>query len=232
MVQTDIAKDENALENNDRGEAEMPLGKMMKHIKSQRSKRKKVKKNHTLLAEENNSEKDIDILGVVREINIDHMGRAMDMEFGKLFNDDEHYESGRKEVSISKKRRKGNYPLFTPVLEKKRGVDIPKFPQLKKSAKGRRKGSGASLRKRKFPSLKSVVTDVEPNAYSETNLSKEDMLKSVESDNVASCSPNIKSFSSRHKNKGSVHNSNDLVQDALNHDPTVISSSRSLCKYI
>eukprot|EP00268_Persea_americana_P056177 TRINITY_DN6598_c0_g1_i2.p1 TRINITY_DN6598_c0_g1~~TRINITY_DN6598_c0_g1_i2.p1 ORF type:complete len:1598 (+),score=356.34 TRINITY_DN6598_c0_g1_i2:124-4917(+) len=221
---TDIAKDENALENSDRGEAEIPLGKMMKHLKSQRSKRKKVVKNHTVLAEENNSEKDIDILGVVREINIDNMERAADMEFGKLINDDEHYVSGRKEVSISRKRRKSNDPLSTPVLEKKRlplGMDIPTFPYLKKSAKGRRKGSGASSRKMKTPSLQSVVMDVEPIAYSEAKLSNEkDMLTSMESDNLASSTPKNKSFSSRHKKKGSVHNSNDLLQEALNHDLT------------
>lgn len=234
LVQTNIAKDENALENSDRGEAEIPLRKMMKHLKSQRSKRKKVVKNHTVLAEENNSEKDIDILGVVREINIDNMGRASDMEFGKLINDDEHYVSGRKEVSISRKRRKSNDPLSTPVLEKKRlplGMDIPTFPYLKKSAKGRRKGSGASSRKIKIPSLQSVVTDVEPIAYLEAKLSKEkDMLTSMESDNLASCSPKNKSFSSRHKKKGSVHNSNDLVLEALDHGLTVISFSRLQCK--
>lgn len=222
----DNAEDENAQENIDGDEADLPLGKMMKRLKSKRMKKKKVGNNHTLVSERNNTENDIDILDMVREINIDNIERVTDMEFSKLVKDDTPHDSGEEIVPVSQKRKrvKTSDPVSNSIKKHKISPydeDITKHSFSKNSTKGARKVSRSNLKAGKVRSLSSDEMDVElNNTHSGAKPSKEKYkVKLTESDTPVS--PKIKGLSLRRKKKGNVHNSNDIehtVGESFNHD--------------
>ena len=96
----------------------MPLGKMLKRIKSQATSGKKVKKSKSVLAETNKAENDIDILNMVGQINLDNSGISTTFEPSNGY---EHSLSKKAmqdpENASSKKRKAGE---TTPVSVPKR----------------------------------------------------------------------------------------------------------------
>lgn len=110
---------------------EIPLGKMMKILKSQGAKKKL--KRHTM----KEPESEFDILGVVREINLDNMKSKQGIEIWEIAKDDDLPESqrmttenGNVEVSVSHKRKETNgiamLNVHTP--KRKRSVSTQKSP--------------------------------------------------------------------------------------------------------
>ncbi|XP_057415482.1 sister chromatid cohesion protein PDS5 homolog A-like isoform X2 [Lotus japonicus] len=78
MVPSQLAEDDASKDGED--ENEIPLGMMLKHIKSLGISGKKVKKNKSLPAETKMAENDYDILNVVRKINLDSLGASANFE--------------------------------------------------------------------------------------------------------------------------------------------------------
>ena len=70
----------------------MPLRKMIKRLKSKGAKDGRSKKNKSLSAEAKDAENDVDILKMVREINLDSLGMSSKFESS---NGHKHFQIGR-----------------------------------------------------------------------------------------------------------------------------------------
>lgn len=79
QVQSQVPENEASKDNED-DENEIPLGKMLKRIKSQGINGKKVKKIKSVPAETKKVGNDFDILNMVRQINLDNLGSATNVE--------------------------------------------------------------------------------------------------------------------------------------------------------
>ncbi|KAA3478562.1 Sister chromatid cohesion PDS5 B [Gossypium australe] len=75
MVHTEIVKEE-ALKDSETDRNEVPLRKMIKQLKSKEPKAGKAKKIKSLPVEAKDAENDVDILKMVREINLDSLERS------------------------------------------------------------------------------------------------------------------------------------------------------------
>ncbi|CAJ1962734.1 unnamed protein product [Sphenostylis stenocarpa] len=113
MVPFQLAEDD-ALKDSEKGRKEISLGKIIKGIKSQGTKGKKAKKKKALPAETKKAENDIDILNVVRQINLDNLGLSTNFE-----------SSNGHENSLSKKLQKD--PERT-TIKKRKGEDVTLVP--------------------------------------------------------------------------------------------------------
>lgn len=104
--------EDNASKDSEKDRNEMPLGKILKNIKSQGAKGKKMKKNKSVPAQTKKPEDDIDILNVVRQINLDSLGISTNFE-----------SSNGHEHSLSKKVQKD--PEFATIKKRKAGEETP-----------------------------------------------------------------------------------------------------------
>lgn len=98
---------------------EVPLGKIMKHLKS---KAKKVKSSKSSPAKVDNGEKDVDILKMVREINLDNLGKSSNFE---LTNGHEKFpcKKERLDSKLEKgEKRKASDDTPIPVPKKRRSL--------------------------------------------------------------------------------------------------------------
>ncbi|KAE9591537.1 hypothetical protein Lalb_Chr20g0119541 [Lupinus albus] len=119
MVPSQLAEGD-ALKDSEKDGNEVPLGKTIKNLKSQGTKGKKVKKKKSVPAETKKTENDIDILNMVREINLDNLGMSANFEPSNG-----HQHSLRKKlqkdpVSATNKKRKGDEETPSPVPKRKR----------------------------------------------------------------------------------------------------------------
>ncbi|QCD77306.1 sister chromatid cohesion protein PDS5 homolog A-A-like [Vigna unguiculata] len=129
MVSSQLAEDDTSKEGEKDGK-EMSLGKIIKDIKSQGTKGKRVKKKKAVPAEKKKAvpaekkkavpaetekaENDIDILNVVRQINIDNLGLSTNFE-----------SSNGHENSLSKKLQKDPERA---TIKKRKGEDLTPVP--------------------------------------------------------------------------------------------------------
>ncbi|KAJ6304583.1 hypothetical protein OIU77_018274 [Salix suchowensis] len=127
---SDIAGDE-VLNDSEREANEVTLGKMIKQLKSHGNKGGKTKKNKSSSAKVKDAENDVDILKMVREINLDNMGLSNMFESSNGHKD----LSGKiKSESDHQKVKKGNVSDMTPVSVPKRrrsssAHNASRFPQ-------------------------------------------------------------------------------------------------------
>ncbi|XP_061344321.1 sister chromatid cohesion protein PDS5 homolog A [Gastrolobium bilobum] len=131
MVPSQLAEDD-ALQDSEKNGKEMPLGKIIKSIKSQGTKGKKVKKNKSVPAETKMAENDIDIINVVRQINLDNLGISTNFE-----------SSNGHENSLGKKVQKD--PEFATTKKRKAGEATPvPVPKRRRSSITHRKSRPSS----------------------------------------------------------------------------------------
>ncbi|KAI9123829.1 hypothetical protein K1719_005129 [Acacia pycnantha] len=117
MVPSELANDD-VPKDNERDGSEVPLGKIVKHIKSQGTKRKKVKKNKPVPDEKKKAENDVDILKMVRQINLDNLGMSTKFESSNGHEDPLSKKMQKDSAhAVSKKRKSGEE---TPVQVPKR----------------------------------------------------------------------------------------------------------------
>lgn len=90
----------------------MPLGKIIKTIKYQRTKGKKVKKDKSVPAETKTDENDVDVLNVVRQINLDNLGITTNFD-----SNSGHENSSSKKANM--------IPEFETIKKRKVGEGIP-----------------------------------------------------------------------------------------------------------
>lgn len=119
-----------SLEENDGGENELPLGKMIEMLRSQGRKKKKKMKKDSLLSNLENIENEFDVLGVVREINLDNLKRVQ-TETGKLAPDLENEsakvadKSNEKEFESPKWKREGTgIEVIVRTPKRKRSISM------------------------------------------------------------------------------------------------------------
>ncbi|KAK4275808.1 hypothetical protein QN277_018828 [Acacia crassicarpa] len=114
---------------------DVPLGKMVKHIKSQGSKRKKGKKNKPVLDDKKKAENDVDILKMVRQINLDNLGMPAKFE-----------SSNGDEDSLSKKMQKDLAHAMTKKGKsgEETPVQVPKRRRSSSTPRSLRLSSGTS----------------------------------------------------------------------------------------
>ncbi|OVA10818.1 hypothetical protein BVC80_8199g2 [Macleaya cordata] len=212
--------DENLLKDSDKDGNEMPLRKMIKSLKSQGTKTRKVRKRKVLPAKRNNPENDDDILGMVREINLDNFERAKNLETGNGY---EHTPSGEMdeqvngdEIPESRKRKRRKVGQTTSMTVSKRRIyssaeGVNKSSRSRSTLKGSRKASRDDSHSIEIPSLQFLETDEDANADSDDKMpSEKEMLEATKSDVLASNSPSNKGLSKR-KGKGTGQGLNDVA---------------------
>ncbi|KAK7412751.1 hypothetical protein VNO78_04347 [Psophocarpus tetragonolobus] len=134
MVPSQAAEDD-TLKDSEKDRNEIPLGKIMKDIKSKGAKGKKVKKKKAVPAETKKAGNDIDILNMVRQINLDNLGLSTNFE-----------SSNGHENSLSKKLQK--YREDATVKKRKAEVTLVPVPKRKRSSfsHGKSRSSGTPLK--------------------------------------------------------------------------------------
>ncbi|GMH05225.1 hypothetical protein Nepgr_007065 [Nepenthes gracilis] len=119
MVRPEIAEDE-ILEDSERDGNEMSLGKLIKYIKSQKNKAKNVVKSDSSLSEAKHVRHDVDILNVVREINLDSM--EVSGKFDSSNGHDNLLSSKRNDGDNNKKKRKASDSTSISVPKRQRSI--------------------------------------------------------------------------------------------------------------
>ncbi|KAJ7946454.1 sister chromatid cohesion protein PDS5-like A-A-like [Quillaja saponaria] len=125
-VISEFAKDE-VLKDNETEGNDLPLKNMIKRIKSQGTKRKKVKRNKSVLAESKKAENDVDILKMVREINLNNLGMSLKFEAN---NGHEHFprkDTKMDPVDASIRKRKAGEETHVPVPKRRRSSPAHKI---------------------------------------------------------------------------------------------------------
>lgn len=118
---------------------EMPLGKLIKRIKSQKNKSKAAVKGNSALDEIKN---DVDVLKVVREINLDNQGALTKTEPNNGCDNNLNSET-RNGEEIHSKKRKGSDAKSTVIPKRRRSLSARNTSRCSssKSAKASVKGS-------------------------------------------------------------------------------------------
>ncbi|GMY36602.1 sister chromatid cohesion protein PDS5 homolog A isoform X4 [Fagus crenata] len=202
---------------------EMPLGKMLKSLKSKGGKAKKVKKDKSLRAEVKNAENDVDILKMVREINYDNLGMSTKFESS---NGHEHVLS--KKIKMDPKLGKGKKRIAgdttsVPVPKRRRSSSAHSaFRSPTSTSKAPLRASGDDLNKARVSSFQSIEMDPDtsPDTKDKMSMRKKKVAR-AESDLLVSCIRKNTSFSSKHKDKLSNQGHNDEVneeEEANEHD--------------
>ncbi|KAG6695602.1 hypothetical protein I3843_09G106700 [Carya illinoinensis] len=200
-VFSEVAQDEE-LKHSEIDGNELPLGKMIKRIKSQGTKAKKVKKNKSSPAEAKNAENDVDILKMVREINYDNLGMS-----SKFESSNGHEYSPGKKTKTDLKHEKGKKRKASDTTS----IKVPKRPRSSSAHGGFRspastsktplRDSGDASHKAEIYSFQSIETDpdISPDTKGKISSLKK-MAKGTESDLVSSIRKKL-SFSAKLKGK-------------------------------
>ncbi|XP_035545747.1 sister chromatid cohesion protein PDS5 homolog A isoform X2 [Juglans regia] len=195
---------------------EMPLVKMLKRLKSQGTKAKKVKKNKSLPAEAKTAENDVDILEMVREINLGNLGVSNKFESS---NGHEYFPSKKTKMDLKQekgKKRKASDATSVMVLKRPRSssahtafrtpAGISKAPL--------RASEDATIKARIIHSIQSIETDPDISSDSKGKMStQKKMIEGADSDlSVPSLRKN-ESVHAKHKGKFSDRGHNDEANE-------------------
>ncbi|KAK9152383.1 hypothetical protein Syun_010692 [Stephania yunnanensis] len=217
-----IDEDDAGLNDIDEDGNDVPLGKMIKHIKSQSIKAKKIGKKKILPAEKKDPENDVDILGMVREINFHSLEESKDMESGNGHEFSTEEMNGRingEKVSTSQKMKQKRIsdPIHLNVQKRKRSslAQADRKSSLSRSSlKGVRKASEDYSRHEQTPSFDPETSNKKhANSTDELSISK-DAGVPMETDLLASCLPVKKNLSSKLKHVGNgLNNVENVVEE-------------------
>ncbi|TKY53908.1 Sister chromatid cohesion protein PDS5-like B [Spatholobus suberectus] len=204
MVPSQSAEDE-ASKDDEKDGNEIPLRKMLKHIKSQGTGGKKVKRNKLVPAETKKATNDFDVLNMVRQINLDNLGTSTNFERS---NGHEHSLSKKAlkdpESATGKKRKAGE---TTP-------VPVPKRRRSSSSAHGKRLSTSVSKASRRVSGEDSprpkLLPDAEANPDADSKTMQRKMVKGSEKDLLIS--------SLKQKAKGSDSYHDDELNKPDEHD--------------
>lgn len=208
IVHSEIADDE-GIKDIEQDGSEVPLGKIIKRIKSQGTKARRVMKQMPLPDEVKKTENDVDILKMVRDINLDSLRLPSNFESS---NGLEHFPS-RKEKLDNKhhKRKRTNTSASVPVPKRRRSSSA--HIASKSSSKGYRKAFKDDLNQIRVSPIQSIGMDAEFHPDSENKLSmQKNMANHSESDLLVSCLKKNTSISSKHKGKRSDRSSSGAAQ--------------------
>ncbi|XP_065851682.1 sister chromatid cohesion protein PDS5 homolog A isoform X2 [Euphorbia lathyris] len=198
-IKSDVVDDE-ILKDSEKEGNDVPLGEIMKQLKAQGTKSGKVKKKLSS-AKSKNAESGVDILKMVREINLDNLGLS-----GKF-----ESSNGHKHDPIEKTSSEPEHQI----VKKRKPADIASVPVPK-----RRRSSSHSAFRLSSSNLNTPFggsgDDSSPNPK-EKKASEKRRGGSTDSDLLVSCIRNNTSFTSKHKGKRSdiFHNreKNEVEED-------------------
>lgn len=166
----------------------MPLGKIIKDIKSQGTKGKKVKKKKAVPAETKKAENDIDILNMVREINLDNLGSSTNFE-----------ASNGHENSLSKKLQKD--PECATIKKRKAEVTLVPVPKRKRSSFAHGKSRSSSTPPKAPPRVSGEdSSEVKFPLGAKFNPDTHSKQRKKVKDNEASIEAKVKASKSYHDN--------------------------------
>ena len=209
QVPSQLAED-NALKDSEKDGNEMPLGRMIKNIKSQGTKGKKMKKNKTAPAETKKAENDIDILNMVREINLDNLGISTNFESSNGHENSLSKKAQNDPESTTTKKRKVGEASSVPVPKRKRTSFTHGKLRPSSTSKAPQRVSGVDSSR-----VKSTM-DAEFNPDTDRKTTQRKMVKSSEH----SLKPKAKAFKSYH---------NDEADKSDEHDPKVKFYCQVIC---
>ncbi|XP_022716254.1 sister chromatid cohesion protein PDS5 homolog A-like isoform X2 [Durio zibethinus] len=199
---TEIA--EEALKDSEIDGNEMPLRKMIKRLKSKGAKGGRAKKNRSLSAEAKDTENEVDILKMVREINLDSLGMSSKFESS---NGHKHFPT--KKVKLEEehqegKKRKVSGAASVPVPKRRRTSSAHGAFKISRSAsKVPSRDSGDDRHEVKDFALQSAEMDIDKLHDSKDKMPMRHKLnENNESDYLVSCIRKKRSISSKGKGKG------------------------------
>ncbi|KAK9156348.1 hypothetical protein Sjap_003828 [Stephania japonica] len=217
-----IDEDDAGFKDIDEDGNDVPLGKMIKHIKSQSIKAKKTGKKKILPAEKKDPENDVDILGMVREINLHSLEESKNLESGngREFTTEEmngRINGEKASTSQKVKRKQINDPIHLTVQKRKRsslGHAVRKSSHSGSSLIGVRKAFEDHSHHEKTPSFDPETGNKKhANSTDELSISKE-AGEPMETDLLASCLPVKKNLSSKLKHVGNgLNNVENVVEE-------------------
>ncbi|CAI8590496.1 unnamed protein product [Vicia faba] len=186
MVPSQSAEDHALKEEDEKDRNEIPLGKIVKKIRSQGTKGKKVKKDKTTTAETKEAEDDFDILNMVREINLDNLGTSNNFE-----------SSNGHESSLSKKVQKDLE--FGTIKKRKVGEEtLVPVPKRRRSSITHRKSRPGSSSKASQKVSEEVPSGVKLllDAVITPDTGSKNMQRKLVKGKEPSSEPTIKAFKS------------------------------------
>ncbi|XWS12972.1 hypothetical protein CRYUN_Cryun37aG0135600 [Craigia yunnanensis] len=204
MVHTETAKEE-ALKDSEIDGNEVPLRKMIKRLKSKGAKDGRAKKNKSLSAEAKDAENDVDILKMVREINLDGLGMSSKFESS---NGHKHFPSKKAKLQQEHhkgKKRKVSGAASVPVPKRRRSSSAHSAFKFSRSAsKVPSRDSGDDWHEVKDSSFQSTEMDIDKLHGSKDKMpTHQKWNENNESDYLVSCIRKKRSISSKGKGKGS-----------------------------
>nr|KJB68483.1 hypothetical protein B456_010G248500 [Gossypium raimondii] len=200
MVHAEIVKE--AFKDSETDRNEVPLRKMIKQLKSKEPKGGKAKKNKSLPVEAKDAENDVDILKMVREINLDSLERSSKFE---STNGHKHFPT--KKEKVEQEHQKGNKRKLSvaasvPVPKRKRS--LPAHSAFKLSRSVSKVPSGHDWHEVKDSSFLPMKMDIDKFYDSKdkkpTNRKRNE---NNELDHLVSCSRKRRSVPLKAKGKGS-----------------------------
>ncbi|XP_052202932.1 sister chromatid cohesion protein PDS5 homolog A isoform X2 [Diospyros lotus] len=201
--------DDEVLKDSETDGNEVPLGKMIKRLKAKGTKARKVAKNEPLPKKED----DVDILKMVREINLDNLG------ISSKFESSNGHEYNSKKKKIGQRDQK----IKTGVASEVTNIPVPKrqrssgrgFFSPMNASKGSKGMLTENLSHEESSSFESHESDQEFYVGSEDSMRlQENMKKPAESElPLTSLRKNSNSLS-KHKRKGSDKDHTDEVNEA------------------
>ncbi|KAL6990616.1 hypothetical protein U1Q18_008733 [Sarracenia purpurea var. burkii] len=234
VVDDDVSKDSETDGN------ELPLGKMIERLKAKGTKTRKLVKGESLPAG-TKPEVEVDILKMVREINLDNTGISSKFEAS---NGHGYVKKNMKIDQKDRERKKRLASETTKVQVSKRrrpsGQDMYKFPIPKNTSKGSKKTSIDILpwEESSFESSERPEMDEEHHVGPEDKMSvKENMGEPAESDLLVTCLLKSSNSLLKHKSKSSDKDHTDeadKVGEINDHDekklnkPTETDSTKAI----
>ncbi|XP_015583400.1 sister chromatid cohesion protein PDS5 homolog A isoform X1 [Ricinus communis] len=194
-ISSDIGDDE-VLQDIEKEANEVPLGKIIKQIKSQGTKSGKGTKNKLLSAKTKNAGSDVDILKMVREINLDNMELPSKFESS---NGHRHFASEKAESEPEDQK-----------VKKRKPTDVESVPVPKRRRSSTHRLSSSSL----TAPFSALADDSSPDSKGK-KATPTRTVQSNKSDLLASCIGKKLVFTSKIKGRSSDlgHNGKDLTEE-------------------
>ncbi|TXG69783.1 hypothetical protein EZV62_004718 [Acer yangbiense] len=199
-----------ALEDGERDGNDVPLGKMIQRLKSQGTKAGKAKKKKSLPAEVKNAENDVDILKMVRDINLDNLGSS-----NKFESSNGHKHSPSKNTKLdsehqeSKKRKSSDETPISVPKRRRSSSAYSGFRSPKSASKAASRVSKDDAPQARVSTSESAEMDEDiHDSEGKTSVQKR-KAKNTKSDLLVSSFGKNRTFSSKRKGKGSDSDQHD-----------------------
>ncbi|XP_057513185.1 sister chromatid cohesion protein PDS5 homolog A-like isoform X2 [Actinidia eriantha] len=200
--------DDVVLEDSETDGNEVPLGKMIKRLKAKGIKARKEMKTEPLQAGTKN-EDGVDILQMVREINLDNLGTSGKLE---VSNGHDYLEKKIDQKYRKRKERVASETTNVPVPKRRRSSPqvAYKFSLSRKTSKGSKSTSIDDLPREEGSSFESPEKNDELHVGSEDKMSlQENMVEPAESDLLVTCFWKNSNSLPKHKSRSSDKDQRD-----------------------